>query len=106
MLTKKTDSRAAMAKMSAQETIPLHELSTAVLIASTTSNPLTELVFGKAVFSPPLPSNKIDASQPYILEGFVSMYNHIQRRLTPFTGKVQIEKITQQNYHPKYTISQ
>lgn len=64
ILTKRTESRAAMVRMSAQETTPLHELSTALLIASITSNPLTELLFGKAVFSPSLPSSKTDASHP------------------------------------------
>lgn len=64
LLTKRTESCAAMARMSAHETTPLHELSTAVLMASTTSNPLAELMLGKANFSPSFPSNKIDASQP------------------------------------------
>lgn len=63
-----TESRAAMAKISAQDTIGrLQALSTAVLISSTTENPLIELIFGNAVFSPVkflLSSNRTDPSQP------------------------------------------
>lgn len=64
-LTKSTESRAAMASISAQDTTPLHALSTELLIRSTTSNPLAEFWLGGANFSPSLPSNSIDASQPY-----------------------------------------
>ena len=64
-LTKTTASRAAIATISAQDTIPLHEFSTALLIVSTTSNPLTEFRLGKANFSLSLPSSSIDASHPY-----------------------------------------
>jgi hypothetical protein len=46
-LTMATESRAAVAKISAQDTTgPLHTLSTAALISSTTENPLIELIFG------------------------------------------------------------
>lgn len=51
-LTKSTASRAAMVRMSAQETVWGLDDSTAVLAASITSYPLTELLFGPAVFSP------------------------------------------------------
>jgi hypothetical protein len=37
-----TESRAAMASISAQDTTPGHSLSTALLMSSTTSNPLAE----------------------------------------------------------------
>ena len=64
VLTRRTESRAAMASMSAQETTPGHALSTELFIVSTTSNPLTEFKLGKADFSPSLPSSKTDPSQP------------------------------------------
>ena len=57
-----------IARMSAHETTPGHRLSTLDLILSTTSNPLTELLFGPAVFSPievEVSSNNIDPSHPY-----------------------------------------
>lgn len=54
--------------MSEQDTtFPLHRLFTAFLISSTTLKPLTEFMFGPAVFSPVKPfvsSSKIDPSQP------------------------------------------
>lgn len=65
VLTKRTESRAAMASMSAQETTPGQALSTELFIVSTTSYPLTEFKLGKANFSPSFPSSKIDPSQPY-----------------------------------------
>jgi hypothetical protein len=64
-LTKSTESRAAMAIISAHDTTPLHAFSIELLILSTTSNPLTEFKLGRANFSPSLKSNSIDASQPY-----------------------------------------
>ena len=63
-----TESRAAVAKISAHETTwPLQALSTAALISSTTSNPLIEFKFGSAVFSPMnflVSSNRTDPSHP------------------------------------------
>ena len=54
-----------MASISAHDTTPLHVLSTALFIESTTSNPLAELLLPRANFSVLLsPSNKTDASQP------------------------------------------
>lgn len=54
-----------MANISAQDTIPLHELSTEVLILSMTSNPLAEFLLGVANFSPSSsPSSRIEPSQP------------------------------------------
>ena len=47
-----TLSLAAMARMSAQETTPGHTFSTADLMASITSKPLTEALLGLAIFSP------------------------------------------------------
>ena len=58
-----------MASISAHDTTPLHALSTELLILSTTSNPLTEFMLGKANFSPSLESNSTDASQPYAERG-------------------------------------
>lgn len=67
--TATTESRAATAKISAQDTIgPQQTWSTADLILSITSNPLRELALGMAVFSPTnlvASSNRTDASQPY-----------------------------------------
>lgn len=64
-----TESRAAIAKISAHDMIGrLQALSTAALIWSTTSKPLSELIFGIAVFSPMkvgVSSSRIDPSQPY-----------------------------------------
>ena len=68
-LTATTESLAATATISAHETTPGHELSNWDLMVSMTSNPLTELLFGAAVFSPvklDVSSNNIDASQPCI----------------------------------------
>ena len=53
--------------MSAQETTPGHTFSTADLMVSTTSNPLAELAFGAAFFSPvneDVSSRRIDPSHP------------------------------------------
>ena len=66
-LTRRVESRAARARMSAQETVAGHSLSRAALMASTTSKPLTELRFGLESFSLtmlPLLSNRIDPSHP------------------------------------------
>lgn len=65
--TATTESLAAIAKISAQETTPGQALSNCDLIVSITSNPLIELAFGPAVFSPvksAVSSSRIDASQP------------------------------------------
>jgi hypothetical protein len=54
--------------MSAQETTPGQMVSTADLMASITSNPLTEPLLGFAIFSPvklAVSSSSSDASQPY-----------------------------------------
>lgn len=66
-LTISTESREAMAKISAHETTLGHAASTLDLIASITSKPLTELLFAAAVFSPlkdDVSSSSIDPSQP------------------------------------------
>lgn len=68
VLTRRTESRALMATMSAHETTPGQSFSTLDLILSITSNPLTELLLGPAVFSPlkeDVSSNNMDPSQPY-----------------------------------------
>jgi len=65
IITRSTESLAAMASISAQETTPLHALSTELLIVSTTSYPLTEFLLGIADFSASSPpSRSIDPSQP------------------------------------------
>lgn len=64
-----TESLALTATISAQDTTPGQAFSTAVLIMSMTSNPLSELMFGFAVFSPvkfEVSSRSNDPSQPYI----------------------------------------
>jgi hypothetical protein len=67
-VTKDTEDSAARARISAQDTMPEHELSRELLIVSITPNPRMELKLGAAFFSlcvmfPPW-SNKIDASHP------------------------------------------
>ena len=68
LLTATTESLAATANMSAQETTGLpHASSTASLISSTTSNPLAEFLFGFAFFSLSIEgveSRRIEPSQP------------------------------------------
>jgi hypothetical protein len=66
--TSETDASDAMARISAQETMPGQALSNAVFMSSTTPKPLTELLFGPASFSLSMVSvlfNKIDPSHPY-----------------------------------------
>jgi hypothetical protein len=68
-LTVTTESRAAIANISAHETTPGHTFSTADLILSITSNPLTEFRFGAAFFSPiklDVSSRRMEPSHPYI----------------------------------------
>lgn len=62
-----TESLAVMAKTSAHETTPGQAFSTADFIWSITSNPLTEPLLGRAVFSPvklEVSSSRIDPSHP------------------------------------------
>lgn len=71
VVTATTESRAATAKISAQETRlgVLHTLSTSDLILSITSKPLTEFAFGTAFFSLSMlgvSSRRIEPSHPYI----------------------------------------
>ncbi|CAA7408582.1 unnamed protein product [Spirodela intermedia] len=66
--TRATPSRAARARMSAQETVEGQAASTRVLMSSMTLKPRTELLFGRAVFSPvnvDVSSRRMDASQPW-----------------------------------------
>lgn len=63
--TKSTESLAAMASKSAQDTTPGHAVSTAFFTVSITSNPLAELTLAAPSFSLSLPSNKTDPSHPY-----------------------------------------
>lgn len=67
--TREIEDSAARARISAQETTPGQQFSTATLMLSTTSKPLKELTFGVASFSlfifvVALLSNNIDASHP------------------------------------------
>jgi len=67
-ITRDTEDSAASARISAQDTTPGHELSTELLMLSTTSYPRTELALGSASFSlcvmlPPT-SSKMDPSHP------------------------------------------
>lgn len=66
-LTITTESRAAMAMISAQETTPGHTLSTCDFMLSITFRPLMEFLLGTAVCSPvkeEVSSRRTDASQP------------------------------------------
>lgn len=68
VITKETEASEARAKTSEHETTPGQAFSRAVLILSTTLNPLAEFAFGPAFFSLwmlPLSSSKIDASHPF-----------------------------------------
>ena len=71
-LTMATESRAAIAKISAHDTTgPLQAWLTAALISSTTSKPLIELILGNAVFSPRkkgVSSSRTDPSHPCSLQ--------------------------------------
>lgn len=67
ILTRTTESLAAIARMSAQDTTPGHAFSTAVFILSMTSNPLAEFKLAFAVFSPvklEVSSKSNEPSQP------------------------------------------
>jgi len=66
-LTATTESRAATATISAQETTPGQTASTLVLMSSITSKPLKEFTFAPADFSPvklEVSSNRTEASHP------------------------------------------
>lgn len=70
-----TESAAAMARISAHDTIPGHIFSTADFMLSITSNPRAELLFGAACCSPVkvgVSSSRIDPSQPYNI--YVQIY--------------------------------
>ena len=79
-LTWTTASRAAMARMSAHETWLGQAASSSALMASTTSNPRREFLFGAAFFSPVIvavSSNNTEASHPYIRRSRISIFNYI-----------------------------
>ena len=63
-LTATTESLAATAKMSAQDTTPGHKFSNWDLMVSITSKPLIDFLLGRASLSPSLTSNSTDASHP------------------------------------------
>lgn len=67
--TRTTESLAAIARISAQDTVSGQTYSRSAFIASITSNPLSEFAFGAALFSPTNPpggmsSSNTDASHP------------------------------------------
>lgn len=67
-ITKDTEDSEARARMSEQETMPGQAFSRAVLISSTTLNPLVEFALGTAFFSlwmVALSSSNSDPSQPF-----------------------------------------
>ena len=67
-LTATAESRAATARMSAQETVRGHTASTWALMLSTTVKPLIDPTFGNAVCSPvkvAVSFSNTDASQPW-----------------------------------------
>lgn len=67
VLTFTTESRAVMARISAHDTTPGHNASTLDFMASITSKPLKESLFGPAFFSPlmeDVSSSSTDPSQP------------------------------------------
>ena len=67
MCTRKTESRAAAATMSAHETVSGQISSNCCLMSSMTLNPRAEFKLGVAVFSPTKPglsSSKLEPSQP------------------------------------------
>lgn len=77
--TETTASLAAMAIISAQETIPGHAISNANFIRSITSKPLSEFLFGTAFFSLTIPSTsskRTDASHPCNANVKNCMYHH------------------------------
>jgi len=76
-LTATTESRAAIARISAQETTPGQAASTLVLMSSITSKPLREFTFAQADFSQvkvEVSSNRTDASHPYSTSLFPVTY--------------------------------
>lgn len=86
---KKTPSRAASAKISAHETVPLQAASTLDLIVSITSKPLIEFLLGNAFFSPVkevVSSRSTDASQPFTKQSWKN-----KRRIeAPIRGSLDI----------------
>lgn len=67
LITRTVESCAAMARISAHETVLGHSFSKADLILSMTSKPLAEFLLGFDLFSlmiVPLLSSNTDASQP------------------------------------------
>ena len=97
ILTATTESRAATAKMSAQETTGRPQiLSTSFLIRSITSNPLAELLFAREFFSLSMvdvESRRSEASQPCITKTnnlFIRIHAHQnQDRLTTTASKLE-----------------
>ena len=74
MHTATTESRAASANISAQETTPGQDPSTCCLMKSITSNPRKEFALCTDSFSPPGTSKSNDASHPYIPYTYILIY--------------------------------
>ncbi|KAF7816543.1 serine-rich adhesin for platelets-like isoform X1 [Senna tora] len=89
------ESRAARVRISAQDTTPGHAFSTCALMSSITLNPLAELLFAAAVFSPMkllVSSNNIDKAvmemqskqgssyASFILNGFCDSFLHYRQQ--------------------------
>lgn len=64
LLTRYTASLVAITMISEQETTPGHTVSTAAFAAAMTSQPRMPR-FGGAVFSPELPSSRMEVSHPF-----------------------------------------
>lgn len=88
-----TESLAAMAKISAQETTPGQTFSTADLMLSTTSNPRAEFRFGLAFFSPvneDVSSSSTDPSQPLTKQS----WKNNRSREAPIRASLLIAEVT------------
>lgn len=91
--TSLTESLAAMANISAQETTPGQTFSTADLMSSITLNPRAEFRFGTAFFSPvndDVSSSSNDPSHPYHPQLYliIGMWENVSYKSLLFNEKV------------------
>lgn len=95
--TRTTESLAAIARISAQDTVSGQTYSRSAFIASITSNPLSEFAFGAALFSPTNPggmsSSNTDASHPWKQKPSHELINYNM----PCTNNNIIKKSTSSN---------
>lgn len=85
LLTATTESLAAVATMSAQETTPGHHFSSCAFMLSMTSYPLRELTLGNALCSPlkvVVSFNNTDASHPCKMQA--RLYKNLFKSLCEF----------------------